>query len=89
MTRISMTLAAVSITLSLAPAAQAYQTEIDLDQISQATEVLNVIFSNQEMAEEGTCSTRIEPELAFALGLTTDDGDPNPAIAMALTCNAG
>ena len=52
MTRISMTLAAASLTLSLAPAAQAYQTEIDLDQISQATEVLNVIFSGQEMAEE-------------------------------------
>ena len=89
MTRISMTFAAASLTLSLAPAAHAYQTEIELDQIAQATEVLDFVFSGQEMAEEGTCSTQIGPELALALGLTTDEGAPNPAIAMSLACNAG
>lgn len=89
MTRISMTFAAASLTLSLAPAAQAYQTDIDLDLIAQSREVLNVVFAASEPAPDGTCSTQLEPELAIVLGLTTEEGEVNPAIAMSLACHAG
>lgn len=89
MTRISMTLAAASLTLSLAPAAQAYQTEVDLDQVALAGDTLNVIFASQTEAPDGTCSSHIGPEQAVVLGLTTEEGAPNPAIVMSLACNAG
>ena len=89
MTRISMTIAAASLTLSLSPAAQAYPTEIDLDVISEASEVLNVVFNNGEPAPAGTCASDMEPELAVALGLLTDAGEPNPAVPMSFACLAG
>ncbi|SHG83755.1 hypothetical protein SAMN05444003_1154 [Cognatiyoonia sediminum] len=89
MTRISMTFAAASLTLSLAPAAHAYQTEIDLDQIAlEAGETLNVLFADHDTAPNGTCSPGLDPELALALGLTSEAGEPNPAISLSLACNA-
>lgn len=87
MTRISMTFAAASLTLFLAPAAHAYQTEIDLDRITlEAAETLNVLFADHNTAPDGTCAPGLEPELAVALGLATESGEQNPAISLSLAC---
>ncbi len=70
MTKLSITLAIASLTLSLAPAANAYEQgpEAAPELVSLATQV-NVLFKAAEQAQDGQCSVHIEPVMATLLGL--------------------
>lgn len=79
MPKLSITLAAAALSITFAPAAQAYSTEPapnTLRQISQVTPV-----GPQTASVPGTCTVQITPILASILGLHDDwrEDVPRPA----------
>ena len=70
MTKLSMTLAIASLTVSLAPSVQAYgQGPEATQQASFTTKQLNILFKAAERANDGQCSVGIDPTLVAVLGL--------------------
>ena len=84
MTRISMTLAVASLTISLAPQVRATPVEPE----SATSSLVQISFPIKEERPEGVCATDITPVLAAALGLSAPQNTPQPP-RIALACNAG
>jgi len=79
MTRLSIAFAAATLTLSLAPAANAYATEPTFT-------VTDAVVSMPQTAETGEiCVSRISPELAKALALPRPNADARLATLACVT----
>ena len=81
MTRLSMTFALASLTVSLAPAAQAYGT--DMEAITSDLSAPVVLIGAKQPDVDGACTVNITPILAAALGLTAPNADAAPVIQQA------
>ena len=70
MTKLSITLAIASLTVSLAPAVHAYgqSPEGAAQDVSPVTQI-NVLFQAAAQANDGQCSVGVAPELVALLGL--------------------
>lgn len=70
MTKLSITLAIASLTVSLAPAVQAYgQLPEATPQVTSVAQHVNVLFTSAEKAQDGQCSVGVDPALVTVLGL--------------------
>ncbi len=70
MTKLSISLAAAMLSITLAPAAQAYNTDPAPQTLHQITQITPV--GPQSIKVDGTCSVQITPTLASILGLSGD-----------------
>ena len=85
MTKLTLTLTAAFLTMTLAPAAQAYGTDPVADTLITLSNVQFVAEGAQ--TSDGTCAATITPALAEMLGLPDDWRTGDDADATAVACN--
>lgn len=84
MTRLSISMAATFLMISLAPAAQAYGTDPAEDTLR---DISQVVFVAQDHAADGTCQINVTPALASILGLPDDWRTGEAGTVTALACD--
>ncbi len=72
MTRITLTLAATALTISLSPAAQAYGAEPGVNETIDSIQVVNALYGAQSTKLNGVCERTISPILTELLALSPD-----------------
>ncbi|MDX8347705.1 hypothetical protein SLH49_06875 [Cognatiyoonia sp. IB215446] len=87
MTRLSISMAAAFLTMTLTPAAQAYGTDPAADTLSELTQIGLELPSEARTTE--TCQVRLTPAMAELLGLPSDWRDDTLTGATKVACNAG
>lgn len=85
MTKLSITMAATYLLISLAPAANAYGTDPAEDTLQDISQVAFNAFDTAEA--DGTCKINVTPELASILGLSDDWRTGDDAVTTAVACN--
>jgi hypothetical protein len=82
MTRITLTLAATALTISLSPAAQAYGNQPGINETLDNVEVVNALYGAQTTKPYGVCERTISPILTKLLALTPEI-EENTTVALA------
>lgn len=84
MTKLSMTFAIATLTVSLAPSVQAYAVEPDASIYEQSVvEQINVLFGAATQTPEGICELDLTPVLADALGISMASDAQDVTVALA------
>lgn len=85
MTRLSISMAAVLLTMSLAPAAQAYGTDPADDTLSRLSQISFAAADTADAA--GTCTIKVTPSLDAVLALPDDWRTGDTAKLTTVACN--
>ncbi|MEO0930333.1 MAG: hypothetical protein AAFY14_06745 [Pseudomonadota bacterium] len=85
MTRLSISTAAVLLTITIAPAAQAFGTDPAPETLGEISQIS--LMTQAETAPAGTCTVKVSPAMADMLGLPDDWRIGDQDTLTAIACN--